>query len=557
MGKYSLHFEPFRFWVQNVLPQVYDDSLSYYELLSKVIAQLNQVMEETEAAFNGLADDTEQFETDMTNKYNELMAVWRQLQEWITNYFDNLDVQAEIDHKLDEMVQDGTFSRLITPIVLATQPPLVVDSVSEMDNISRMYILRSNSHIYQWNGTAFYDTGITYGSDLSNVLTYYSAKMTDPDTAIIQSIYTISPNAATNVPTTAAAFLLTYGSTSSSVAIQQFVELLNPSTIYMRNRAASGTWSSWKQTSGNAIMTYLGSISDANQARTQSIYAVSPNTPVNVPTRAAGFLFTYGSTTTTVGVQQFVELFNPTNIYMRYRNVSGDWGAWDKVPQQSAGRMYSIGNSILTGSIWLDGVFDHLTEYYNAPYALIGSGINIPKNNITHRMISSTGLLYDAGSGNFLTNIKKINLSNYDVLLTQLWLSDLNDSFPLGTEASTPNDGSIIGAVKELNNYRNTSNRQCQIILVSVPPVNYGSARSGENVFTGIYPNGISIQTLDETLEKICQDLYIKYISFQDWNISKYFQNYTDGDNVHANNPITYRSMGAYLGGKASTFLSY
>ena len=29
--------KPFRFWVQTALPLVYDDSLSYYELLCKVI----------------------------------------------------------------------------------------------------------------------------------------------------------------------------------------------------------------------------------------------------------------------------------------------------------------------------------------------------------------------------------------------------------------------------------------------------------------------------------------------------------------------------------------
>ena len=35
----------FRFWCQKVLPAVYDDSLSYYELLSKVIEKLNEVID--------------------------------------------------------------------------------------------------------------------------------------------------------------------------------------------------------------------------------------------------------------------------------------------------------------------------------------------------------------------------------------------------------------------------------------------------------------------------------------------------------------------------------
>ena len=35
---------PVRVWVQKVLPLVYDDSLSYYELLNKVVAKVNEVI---------------------------------------------------------------------------------------------------------------------------------------------------------------------------------------------------------------------------------------------------------------------------------------------------------------------------------------------------------------------------------------------------------------------------------------------------------------------------------------------------------------------------------
>ena len=35
---------PLRFWCQKVLPLVYDDSLSYYELLNKVVVYLNNTI---------------------------------------------------------------------------------------------------------------------------------------------------------------------------------------------------------------------------------------------------------------------------------------------------------------------------------------------------------------------------------------------------------------------------------------------------------------------------------------------------------------------------------
>lgn len=36
--------KPLRYWVQKVLPLVYDDSLSYYELLDKVVYKLNELV---------------------------------------------------------------------------------------------------------------------------------------------------------------------------------------------------------------------------------------------------------------------------------------------------------------------------------------------------------------------------------------------------------------------------------------------------------------------------------------------------------------------------------
>lgn len=40
--------KPFRFWSQKVLPLVYDDSLSYYEVLGKFAHKLNELI----SAFN-------------------------------------------------------------------------------------------------------------------------------------------------------------------------------------------------------------------------------------------------------------------------------------------------------------------------------------------------------------------------------------------------------------------------------------------------------------------------------------------------------------------------
>ena len=71
----------FRFWCQKVLPLVYDDSLSYYELLCKVVNFLNDVISDSDT---------------MKGNIGKLLLAYNELQEYVNHYFDNLDVQEEI-----------------------------------------------------------------------------------------------------------------------------------------------------------------------------------------------------------------------------------------------------------------------------------------------------------------------------------------------------------------------------------------------------------------------------------------------------------------------------
>ena len=92
----------FRFWCQKVLPLVYDDSLSYYELLCKVVGYLNNVIENVDT-LNGNID--------------ALKDAYELLQEYVNSYFDSLDVQTEINNKLDDMASDGSLAVVLNPII--------------------------------------------------------------------------------------------------------------------------------------------------------------------------------------------------------------------------------------------------------------------------------------------------------------------------------------------------------------------------------------------------------------------------------------------------------
>ena len=125
----------FRFWCQTVLPLVYDDSLSYYELLNKVVVYLN----------NTIAD-VANVESNITALHN----AYEQLEDYVNTYFDNLDVQEEINNKLDEMVADGTMSSLIVGLAGRLNVKSFVEGDLTSDNIGNAIItaLEYSNYIY-------------------------------------------------------------------------------------------------------------------------------------------------------------------------------------------------------------------------------------------------------------------------------------------------------------------------------------------------------------------------------------------------------------------------
>lgn len=122
LGDYK-DLQPFRFWCQKVLPLVYDDSLSYYELLCKTVDYLNKTME-----------DVDTLEGDVTN----LHKAYEQLQDYVNNYFNTLDVQEEINNKLDIMANNGTLNILLQMHARMVLPSNDVSGKTDTLNIQKM-----------------------------------------------------------------------------------------------------------------------------------------------------------------------------------------------------------------------------------------------------------------------------------------------------------------------------------------------------------------------------------------------------------------------------------
>lgn len=84
MGK----IDKVKFWCYKVLPLVYDDSLSYYELLCKVVSKLNELIEKY-ASFDDMVAEIQ----------TAIDALQKQIDEFDTTYIEKL-----IKDKLANMI---------------------------------------------------------------------------------------------------------------------------------------------------------------------------------------------------------------------------------------------------------------------------------------------------------------------------------------------------------------------------------------------------------------------------------------------------------------------
>lgn len=69
----------FRFWCQKVLPLVYDNSLSYYEVLCKVVEYINKLIADT----NAIIDNIDELK-------NEMIVIEKWIKDFETSYAEKI-----------------------------------------------------------------------------------------------------------------------------------------------------------------------------------------------------------------------------------------------------------------------------------------------------------------------------------------------------------------------------------------------------------------------------------------------------------------------------------
>ena len=126
-------------WVETGLqPAFYDkESGTVLQQTARMYARVNMLIR----MFNKLSKNTkteiEQFETSVNHTVDDYIEQFNQLHDYVHDYFDNLDVQEEINNKLDAMQEAGTLQEIITTYI-QSNVAWTFDSVAEMQSATNL-----------------------------------------------------------------------------------------------------------------------------------------------------------------------------------------------------------------------------------------------------------------------------------------------------------------------------------------------------------------------------------------------------------------------------------
>lgn len=504
-------------------------------------------------------------------EWNTEQEAFENLKKYINEYFDNLDVQDEINNKLEEMHQNGELAAIIIPTIIKSYIPVIVNSVDAMINTSVLYVLKSNGHVYQYTNNNWVDTMIVYGDNTLNAWEYMGIIQNNSDynNFLPYTIYYQTGNYAnvTHAPFdligNVSGFVLTYGvnnpATSSYTSSLQVYVSLQTGEFLASRRISSDTWNRVGDFYKSG-MRYMGfsTISYDNMLPYTIYYQSSDYS--NYPTKLKeligerpGWVYTLGvnsNSNPSRYLQEYYDLY--TGEKLAYRRTNTD--VWNKVQMSEHGNTYATivqyGNSILRGEVVASNSATTIAPYGSSPWSVIGEALNIKKGNNTFIYTGGTGLLEGPHDTNFYTQIiNNTSINDNDVVLTHMWRGDM--SYQIGDSSSSVN--TLCGAVVDIINRLTDT----QFVLVSIPPTMNYVNQSRENFYSYVWPNGNTIKELDTKMKELSKELHFIYVSWEDFNLTYKMPDFEVSDNIHLNNNKTYRLLGAFVGAQISKSLHF
>ena len=421
-GNYT-NVKPFRYWVQTVIPLVYDDSLSYMELLAKVVDYLNKVIEDNKT---------------MIENIDALLEAYNQLQQYVNDYFDNLDVQEEIDNKLDEMVQSGVMSEILDPLVAISTTNWLAEHITPtspaIDN--SLTVAGAGADAKKVGDVCIKSMGTLTGVNSCNDI---------PNNTIYSVITSVIPNIA-NCPFNRSFAIRTEsagGRTDNGSKIQTAYYYY--SNMIAHRIMLNNTWTDWMY---QEVVDYTKFIESQGTVVNTSTYNDVHSLPNNS-------IFTVLTGAITGGILNAP--FSTSFVVMTYSS-DGSTGTASK--KQTATNLY---NGLIAESIYINGTWTpwNITARYESPT----TNIQLMLNEVKHVKL---------GVGEFV--IDTLNIGEGCVV------DGCGDKTVIKTTG-----GITINANAQLKNVKIVSNTPAFVIDGNI--TNYNAIISGESIINALIEN--------------------------------------------------------------------
>ena len=160
-------------WAETGLqPAFYDvESGTVLQQTARMYDKVNQLTRLFNEFSESVTNEVNSFEQNVNDIVDEYIEKFNQLHDYVYDYFDNLDVQEEINNKLDAMAEDGTLSDIISEY-LNSIAIFGYDTVADMvasENLIAGSYARTNGFYSQDDGCgALYKIRLLEGAETAD-----------------------------------------------------------------------------------------------------------------------------------------------------------------------------------------------------------------------------------------------------------------------------------------------------------------------------------------------------------------------------------------------------
>ena len=304
------------------------------------------------------------------------------LKNFVNNYFNNLDVQNEINNKLDAMATDGTLTNLISPLFNEFQQSVNILSArmnaftSLPEGATSGDAELADAHV-DYNGHTHANVGEHIRNITENLNTeklgykgFIDAQV-DCNNLVDVGVYNITNNAvieSSNYPSNVGGILTVIKRSNYEFPmIQTLID--NGNKFYTRYKTET-EWSEWSKYANKtdvdnvnykclSFREYIDEPRDMDNITNIGIYQIM-NAVVsecaNYPSKYSGFLTVTTNSQESIAYQHLID--SSGNLYIRYKTGNG-WIEWKK---------YSIEDEIERHTDGIGALLDVAETYFDVAY---------------------------------------------------------------------------------------------------------------------------------------------------------------------------------------------